>query len=292
VSDRVTAVVLTYDARVALERCLGAIARQTRPVDTVLVVDNASSQPVDDLLRQTPRARVLRLAENLGPAGGYATALQAFLEGGDNFAWVMDDDCVPAPDALAWQLGDATQSRVVMSTMLDPVSGAVRNTQGWCAVLIPRAVVATVGVPDSSLFWWTEDTEYLQWRIPRAGFEVERCDRAHVEVSRTRLEPGKPAWKYYYEARNQVHYRLHTQRPAPGEAAPRYLKRRGRAWRATRSAAKLAVLAVFREPMGRPRKLAMVGRGTVDGVRGRLGHTVATDDPHRPASGPSSEQRR
>jgi GT2 family glycosyltransferase len=290
VNVRVSAVVLTYNAPIALEQCLSAIARQTRPVDAVIIVDNASSEPVDDLAHHLPQARVLRLAENLGPAGGYAHGLEAFLEDGDDFAWIMDDDCVPAADALAWQLTNASRSRVVMATMLDPVSGDVTNTQGWCAVLVPQAVIVAVGLPDSSLFWWTEDTEYLQWRIPRAGFDVDRCDRAYVQVSRMRSGHGKPPWKYYYEARNQVHYRLHTQRPTPGEAVPRYLKFRVRAWRAARSAGQLGILAVFREPAGRARKLAMVGRGIVDGVRGRLGRLVATDDPHRPTPATNMER--
>jgi hypothetical protein len=129
---------------------------------------------------------VLRLAENLRPAGGYAARVEAFLDCGNGFAWITDDDFVPASDALACQLTNASQQRVVIASMLDSVSGAVRNTQGWYAVLVPRDVVAAVRVPDPALFWWTEDTEYLQWRIPRAGHEVDRCQRARVEVNRVR----------------------------------------------------------------------------------------------------------
>ena len=43
---RIMAVVLTHNAPDSLARCLGAIASQTLPPDSVLVVDNASRPPV------------------------------------------------------------------------------------------------------------------------------------------------------------------------------------------------------------------------------------------------------
>lgn len=277
----VLAVVLTHDGRPGLERCLGAIARQTAPAARVLVVDNASSVPVDDLV-EAVRGEVLRLAENAGPAGGYAAALRAFEASTYGFAWVMDDDCEPRADSLAALLSRAAPDRVLLSSMIDRDTGEVSNTQGWCGVLLPRAVVAKVGVPAAELFWWTEDTEYLQWRIPRAGFDVERCNDAVIAVSRTRGSDEKPAWKYYYEARNQVYYRLWTQRPGDERPRPRHLRFRVRVWRAARSVAKLAVRAVWRERARRPAKVTLIARGTWDGIWRRLGRTVAADDPHRP----------
>jgi GT2 family glycosyltransferase len=280
-TDRVMAVVLTFDARPALEDCLAAIRSQTRPVDLILVVDNASAEPVDDLVLSTPDASLLRLAENRGPAGGYAEGLNAFLESDATRAWVIDDDCVPTPDALAAQLAITARAPVVLARMVDRDSGEIADTQGWCGVLLAREVVETVGVPDPALFWWNEDTEYLQWRIPRAGFRVERCAAAEVSVRRTRPDAAKPAWKYYYEARNQVYYRLVTQRPSARPALGP-LSRRVRYGRAARTVGKLAVRSVLRERAQRGRKLAMVCRGTFDGMRGRLGRTVPVDDADRP----------
>ena len=284
-TDTVMALVLTHDAPDALDRCLAALDAQVQPPDATLVVDNASAPPVRP--DRGDVAAVLRLDENLGPAGGYAAGLAEFLRGPHEWVWVLDDDVRAEPAALAAQLRAARahpEPTVVQATMVDDASGAEDNTQGWCAVLIPREIVATVGLPDAALFWWTEDTEYLQWRIPRAGYRVERCDDARVHVSRARASPSKPAWKYYYETRNQVHYRLHTQRPAPGEPVLPHLTRRVRTGRALRAAAKLAGRAVLREPDHRTRKVWMVARGSVDGVRGRLGRTVVPDTADRPVA--------
>ncbi len=275
------AIVLTFDARTALEDCLAGLRAQTRPVDAILVVDNASTESVADLVTATPSAALLRLADNRGPAGGYAEGLGAFLQSDSTHAWVMDDDCLPAPLALEAQLAITDRAPVVMAGTVDHDTREIADTQGWWGVLIAREVVEAVGVPDPALFWWTEDTEYLQWRIPRAGFRVERCTEAEITVRRTRRDAAKPAWKYYYEARNQVYYRLVTQRlHAP--PTPSHLRRRIRAARAARSVGKLAARALVREHTQRARKLGMVGRGTLDGLRGRLGRTVRADEADRP----------
>jgi GT2 family glycosyltransferase len=277
------AIVLTFDARESLAECLAGIQAQTRAVDRVLVVDNASATPVDDLVAAVPHGCLVRLPENLGPAGGYARGLETFLASAATHAWLMDDDCIAAPDALERQLAVVGRAPVVLSRMLDRDTAEVVDTQGWCGVLLSRPVVEAVGVPDADLFWWSEDTEYLQWRIPRAGFRVERCEDARVEVRKARPDAAKPAWKYYYEARNQVYYRMVTQN-VEVEPRPKWLTWRVRAGRAARSVGKLAARAVVRERRQRLRKLTMVGRGTVDGLRGRLGRTVEVDVADRPGS--------
>ena len=40
---------------------------------------------------------------------------------------------------------------------------------------------------------------------------------------------------------------------------------------------------MLREHEHRVTKLAMIGRGTFDGIRGRLGRTVLADSPDRPS---------
>ena len=61
------------------------------------------------------------------------------------------------------------------------------------------------------LFWWAEDTEYLQWRIPEAGYPRQVVDGALVEHDAIRQGDGVPLWKYYYEARNMLYVNLHLK---------------------------------------------------------------------------------
>ncbi len=279
--QRVAAIVLTYNARPALQRCLVALGSQDHSVDAVFVTDNASTDPVDDIVAKFPRATLTRLPDNLGPAGGYAAALEAFAASDFDFAWVMDDDCTPAPGALAAQLDVARPDRVVLATVTWAEGSETIRGHGWWGALIPRAVVIDVGVPNAELFWWTEDTEYLQWRIPQHGYEVAWTEEAVGTVSRARADESKPGWKYYYEARNQVYHRLYVQR-ASGRPIPRHLKPRVRAWRATRAVVKLSVRSATKEHEQRARKLSMVALGTVDGLRGKLGRRFVPDVAHRP----------
>ena len=71
-SERVMAIVLTFDARAALEDCLAGIRAQTRPVDDDPRGRQRERGAVADVVAATPGATLLRLPDNLGPAGGYA----------------------------------------------------------------------------------------------------------------------------------------------------------------------------------------------------------------------------
>lgn len=284
---RVLGVVLTFDSRCSLRSCLAAIEAQTLAPTRILVVDNASPTSVEDIAAEFRNVRVERLGENRGPAGGFAAGLRLFLEGDADFAWVLDDDCRPEPGALEAQVAEAGNRAtpcVVLSTGVDATTAATFQGHGWWGALIPRSVVRTVGVPNADLFWWTEDTEYLQWRIPNAGFEVLWSEGSRVQIDRRPSTAPKPPWKYYYETRNQIFHRLYVQRPGASHPVPRHLRLRVRAWRAGRVVTKFATRIVVREDRERAKKLVMVGRGTVDGLRRRLGASVAVDGSDRPKS--------
>jgi rhamnopyranosyl-N-acetylglucosaminyl-diphospho-decaprenol beta-1,3/1,4-galactofuranosyltransferase len=274
-AESVLATVLTYNDPGALAVCLDAIARQTRRPGAVLIIDNGSSPPAGatvDQLADESCATVLRLSANLGPAGGHAAGLRAFLAGRCDVAWVMDDDCVPEAGCLETLLS-ARQAQatdgVLFPAQTDQV-GVQRNWPGWFAVILPRAVVDRVGVPREEFFWWAEDTEYFNWRIPRAGFPVQWVARARVQHRRRRATGPKPAWKIYYEARNSVYYRLRVQRPFQRPLRLQKVSRLTRTLSRT-------LWSLITESHDRRNRLRMFARGIFDGLRGRLGRTVVPE---------------
>ncbi len=97
---RVVAVVVTYNRRELLLECLDAIARQSAPVADVLVVDNASTDGTPEALRGRAGVTCVRLERNGGGAEGFHHGIRIALERESDWLWLMDDDCVPAPDAL------------------------------------------------------------------------------------------------------------------------------------------------------------------------------------------------
>jgi rhamnopyranosyl-N-acetylglucosaminyl-diphospho-decaprenol beta-1,3/1,4-galactofuranosyltransferase len=256
----VMALVLTHNAPTSLGRCLDAIAAQSEPPVAVLVVDNASDPPVqpEALRRHSMPVRLVRSERNTGPAGGWAHALREFTTSGHRLAWVLDDDMVAEPDCLARlfeRVRDDPDRAFAFPRSFDG-EGVGAQYPSWCGFLVARPVVEAAGLPMEELFWWAEDTEYLRFRIPRAGFRRQNVREARVHHDAVRQGGAVPVWKYYYEARNMLY--LHS----------RVMRRVG--WY-PRNTAKLIGRAVTTPGGGRARRLAAIGRGMADGALGRLG---------------------
>ena len=96
---RVLAHIHTFNDADIIDRTIEEVRRQTRPVDGILVVDNAS---VDGTLEQPSLkyASVVRHEENLGTSGAVISGLRFALEHGYDWIWVFDADSAPEPDAL------------------------------------------------------------------------------------------------------------------------------------------------------------------------------------------------
>ena len=273
---RVLAIIVAYNSPQALERCLRSLDAQTRRVDGVLVVDNSEPVPADtsgidvDITKQT---RVLVAGSNMGPAGGFALGLATFMEEGDfSHAWLMDDDCYPEPTALQIILDAAAGVRpgsVVFPSAVYEATGVAMNYPGWSGVLIDRLAVRLAGLPRAEMFWWAEDTEYLQFRLPHKGVIVVRAPEARVLYDLIRRVGGRPAWKYYYEVRNMVWFRLAVQRGSE-------------AWKLPKTVFGLLGSAIVSE--GRGEKLSMYGKGLAHGLMGRLGNQVKPPAPKPPIS--------
>lgn len=205
-SPKVVAVVVTWNRKDLLARNLRATLAQTRPVDAVLVVDNASTDGTADMLAaEFPSVRVIRLAGNAGSAGGFHVGVREGLAMGADWLWLMDDDGVPTPECLAEQLRVAEREGYGMcgALLLDladprrlafPPSSAdwpseadeLRNTLRtdhvdtpvaglWNGTLLCADAARRVGPPKAEMFIWGEEHEYshrLLSQGQRVGFAL------------------------------------------------------------------------------------------------------------------------
>ena len=196
---RVTAVVVTYNRQELLTRSLDALLNQTRPLDLILVIDNASTDSTPSLFNKGAQydldcIRYTRLERNSGGAGGFKEGLRRATEDGCDWCWIMDDDVIPLPDALEQLLSAReylAQRNIEPSFLASYVSseqGEVMNVPNvsthlsangypdWCehlpaglvriesatfvSLLINGKAVHEVGLPISDYFLWGDDGEY------------------------------------------------------------------------------------------------------------------------------------
>jgi rhamnopyranosyl-N-acetylglucosaminyl-diphospho-decaprenol beta-1,3/1,4-galactofuranosyltransferase len=257
---KILALVLTHNAPSSLERCLDAMTGQSQRPDGVVVVDNASQPPValpgpgwDSL-----PVEVVRSTINTGPAGGYVLALSQFLRSDATHAWVLDDDMRPDRFCLErlWAVAAKDPSSAFVFPLSRQTDGSLNVWPSWCGFVLAREIVEDVGMPMAELFWWAEDTEYLQWRIPKAGYERQVVSDAIVDHDAIRQGGPIPLWKYYYESRNMLYVHMHVKH---------------KVGRFPRNVALLVARALIRERHSRLRRLMVMMRGWADGARGRLG---------------------
>jgi GT2 family glycosyltransferase len=96
---RVLAHMHTMNDAAVIEQLLEGLRRQTRPLDAILIVDNAST---DETLDRTfpENVTIIRNSENQGTSGPVRMAFAHALGHGFDWVWIFDADSVPEPDAL------------------------------------------------------------------------------------------------------------------------------------------------------------------------------------------------
>jgi GT2 family glycosyltransferase len=123
--------VVTYNRKQLLLECLGALLKQTHPLDSVYLIDNASTDGTPELLKEkgyikdilnlqnSPfeseyitnmqskgnqdkpvKIHYVRMHENTGGAGGFYEGVKRAYEKGYDWLWLMDDDAEPVYDSL------------------------------------------------------------------------------------------------------------------------------------------------------------------------------------------------
>lgn len=241
---RVTAVMVAYNRRDLLREALEALAAQSRPVDRLIVVDNASTdgsaEVAEELLEAWgDRARLIRLEKNTGGAGGFAVGIAAAVVDEDtDWVWVMDDDTVPGVDALAGALRTHEKyvatgpddlavmgSRVVWTDNEDHpmntpkpkirASQAERDRAASVGAMEIRSIsfvsaflraprVREKGLPIADYFLWNDDFEYSA-RLLRGARGLYTPDSVVMHKTAKRgSSDADPGARFFFEVRNKL----------------------------------------------------------------------------------------
>ncbi|MEB0079172.1 glycosyltransferase [Pseudomonas sp. CCI3.2] len=101
-THKTTLVTLTYGDRLPYLQTLVSRSLASSQIERVIIVSNASVAPLESLTRAWPgQVEVIYLQQNTGSAKGYSVGIQAAIDAGAEYIWLMDDDNAPTVNAIA-----------------------------------------------------------------------------------------------------------------------------------------------------------------------------------------------
>ncbi|EPC85090.1 glycosyltransferase [Lacticaseibacillus rhamnosus] len=247
---KVDCVVVTYNKLSLLKECLDAILNQTKLLNKIFVINNASTDGTQEYLDELQKKRSsivpINSDRNLGGAGGFNKGLVSFINFSDSdFVWVMDDDTIPDHDALEklitakqkvdnkkigylssnvrWIDGKAALMNIPIPSLewnADADHGLVKvKSASFVSILFSREAIIQVGFPITQFFIWGDDVEFTQ-RMTKAGFSnyfvpdsfVIHKMKANVGTNIIDETQKSRIKRYYYANRNA----LYTKRKLEG----------------------------------------------------------------------------
>ncbi|EPG4873583.1 glycosyltransferase family 2 protein, partial [Pluralibacter gergoviae] len=217
---KVCAVLVTYNRVDLLERAVNALLGQTYQLDSLVIVNNNSTDNTANYLNEiaSDSIHVVHLNSNTGGAGGFSVGINYGYSLSTDFIWIMDDDAVPDKDALLGLINaedrlsiDNIKTGFLCSHVVSddnqcmnvPGVSSKKNDTGYLdwpayasegiiavdkatfvSVLFRREVIADVGLPVKEMFIWGDDTEFT-WRISKnyKCFYVANSVVVHKRVS-------------------------------------------------------------------------------------------------------------
>lgn len=200
---KIAAVVVTYNRKDLLLECLSCLQNQnfsdaSQACETsldILVIDNASTDGTSKALKplaNTKQILYFNTGSNLGGAGGFNYGMRKAVELGYDYAWVMDDDCMPHEDTLLGFLNADAEldgeygylssvcrwidgSICTMNTQRHPLTKNITDFSpdiqlvtlaSFVSLFVPARIIKELGLPIKDFFIWSDDWEFTR-RISR-----------------------------------------------------------------------------------------------------------------------------
>ena len=251
----VAAVVVTFNRKALLAECLDALLEQTRRVDRIFIIDQASRDGTPEMLEERgylTQAAITysRSQKNTGGAGGFQRGVELAHKAGFDLVWIMDDDAIADATALETMLrylnyprlsaianakirldGTLDEGHLVYAQKRDRAGASeppILTFSSFVGLLILRKAIDQIGTPKAELFLQGDDTEYCR-RLCEAGHIVFARDSiiVHKEVSRPVAKTRRfgrsftvyPVAQFcfqYFLWRNRVWIETHGQGIRPG----------------------------------------------------------------------------
>lgn len=292
---RIFGVAVTYRRPEVLDRTLRIYSEQTRPLDALVIVDNAA-EPQVAVVAARWGGRYIAMSTNAGPAGAFAEGIELVLDRANDEDWVLliDDDDPPTSATTVERLVAFGHQQLSVDPRTAGVGngGSVYNRRtgtfrrfagqdlqgplpvdtlfGNAQPLYRCAALRRHPGFDRDFFWGFEEAQ-MGLSLRNAGHALyvdgsaflrlrKDQDRSGLALRTGRTPSEKAAWRRYYSVRNStVLARQHAQPWAvPFVAA-------GGAAKGT------AALVRRRRPL---KEVVLPARGAIEGLLGRMGRRV------------------
>jgi GT2 family glycosyltransferase len=305
---KVVLLILTWNRRDDVLRCVASLQRLTYPNYVAVVIDNASEDETVSTLRASyPALTIIQNPQNLGYAGGNNIGLRWAMANDADYVQIINNDTEVTPEmitelvrvaetdpkiavvgcrnvlmndpGLLWgAYGALTYGPFVVRTVgeraADGAQWHVIKDVDWVignGYLVRRAALERIGLLDENLFAYNEDVDWCL-RARAAGFRIVYAGTAaivHKGGSSSAHRGSFPGW--YLVARNSV---LIARKHGRWHQQLRFALQCGGAW-AARLLRAMALRLVPGNRAARARganlwtmELAF-GRGLMDALRGR-----------------------
>jgi GT2 family glycosyltransferase len=291
----VAVIVLNWNGTADTMECLSSVVRADYPRCEIIVVDNGSSpSPADRIRTDFPSVTYVATPQNLGYAGGNNIGIRYALEHEHDYAFVLNNDTVVAPDFLTAAVrvagSDARIAAVGGKVLLYDDPGTVWVTYG--RLTFRKGLVHLIGYlqRDDGRFEQRRDVQWVPGvamllrgtAIQQIGLFDETFFAYHEDVDWcTRARRG--GWRVVYTPDVRVLHKAHRSSGGSGFVTPRqylagrnmvlFVRKHARWYQAVQfllfQVTTLPLQFLWRWLRGERRGVVLKVRGMLDALRGR-----------------------
>lgn len=240
---RVGVIVLHWNRIAETTLCIRSLSHLRYQNLQIYVIDNGSDVLLESSLDEAfSNVRIIRSSENIGFAGGCNLGINASINDGCAFVWLLNNDTTVDPSALSYLVAEAEAARltgIIGSTILEDDNRNIINHMGGriypyfglcvhlekgnqyvpalkksdikpsyvtgCSMLARVTMIQEVGLLDEGYFLYWEDADWCV-RARRMGWKIAiACESEVYHKASSSLGSASPL-KSYYLARNSLRF--------------------------------------------------------------------------------------
>ena len=103
-SNKYAIVIVTYNRIQILQECVEKAYRQTTPAQSIIIINNASTDGTQTYLKElaaeSPIYDIINLSQNIGGAGGFSKGIERAVQKDVESVLLIDDDAMLEEDYM------------------------------------------------------------------------------------------------------------------------------------------------------------------------------------------------